>query len=423
MKPVITPNIDSILADLCDEQYSISVKRRMNASEERKRIVSDIGNEQRIDATLIESLLPEIKKLIELRSKRAILRDKLKTANQKKEEERKQTAEDKAIEDEICGYTQQYRLVTDLMWAIEDKIMPLILRLPNAISVDVPVDGSRVVRCVSPKTENRFKLLDYRKLAYINQTMFSSIIGPNSNYLHDEGAEIHQALINHFAKLLRKERFLDFSGLDFVKTAIVEACNDISIRNYKQDSLMIKEGFKVKSQQKLHLVGDAALESKLAFLIKYHSSNKLPVRLFSIGAEYDQSLKQVNTIHCLSAVENNAEKSEIEMKLILDTLWEGYVNLKLPCRMVNCQHLLLHDHEYLRYIIELNFPSTNTWKIVARISHYGHYLSNRLGLEKVHLIDASAIDTTVVLASIMENNQLDDGKFKIPECIQSERTN
>ncbi|RWS25584.1 serine-tRNA ligase-like protein [Leptotrombidium deliense] len=381
MKAITLPNIDLILDDLTNDEYVQFVKLK----ELRSNVI-------------------ELKK--ELKCMRLTIHTK------KENEENVPQAE----KDAVLAFAGEVQRNAELLWDMEDKMMPFVLRLPNAMSPNVSSHDSLIVRSVPPKDNYQFNALDYRKLAYTNQTMYRLIVGRNCDYFHGKGAKIYFAIKKHFAKLLRDKGFIDFSGLDFVKSAIIEASNDVSVRNYNDDSLTIHEGFKLrKGTQRVHLTGDASFESMAAFIVKLKQM-QLPTRLFSIGCQYDQSLQQLNTLHCVSVTES--EHSMREMQSILDTVWNAYVDLDVPCRLINCNQKSLNANEYLKYTVEVWFPSSRVWRTVARISHYNNFVSRRLGLQDVHFIDATVADCRTLLASIMENNQLFDGSFAQPKCIQ-----
>lgn len=71
---------------------------------------------------------------------------------------------------------------------------------------------------------DRYQRLNNVQLSYINGIRYQSIIGPHSRYLVGRGAQIERALQRLFGHEFR-EKFnaVPFSGVDFVKSAVVEA--------------------------------------------------------------------------------------------------------------------------------------------------------------------------------------------------------
>ena len=78
-----------------------------------------------------------------------------------------------------------------------------------------------------------------------------------------------------------------------------------------------------------------------------------------------------------------------------------------------------------KYDLEAWLPGANAYKEVVSCSNCTDYQANRLrmryrtseGNAAVHTLNSTAVATSRALVAIMEQNQLEDGRVKIPECL------
>lgn len=308
-----------------------------------------------------------------------------------------------------------------VIWNIEDFVMPIALNMPYVLRDDVPTGKFQEVilrEFGNTEFEKNFKLLDYVKLCYINDCMINSVVGPKAIYLKGKAVKLQNALIQYFADKLRANQFSDFSGMDFVKSAIVEACNDIDVKSHESDACRIIRGYTTqRGSQQLHLAGNSSLEALSGFFSK-RLTRKEVVRLFSIGSTYDMSLGQRNTVHTMTVTHARNLLTEQEMAFQFDLLWDLYKDIGLPCRAVNCHATQLSRHEFARYHIDVWLHSKQQWLTTSRLSHYHGQLARRLGI-KCHIVDSVALDTFRLITAIIEHFQTNTGEFEFPSCLDN----
>lgn len=78
-----------------------------------------------------------------------------------------------------------------------------------------------------------------------------------------------------------------------------------------------------------------------------------------------------------------------------------------------------------KYDLEAWLPGAGAYKEVVSCSNCTDYQANRLsmrfrtseGNEAVHTLNSTAVATSRALVAIMEQNQLEDGRVRIPECL------
>ena len=271
-----------------------------------------------------------------------------------------------------------------------------------------------------------FKLLDAKRISYIHEIRKSSVIGPSCDFLIGDGARMAMAIRAYFKKSIRnflsrqKGEVHEMSGLDFVKSAIVEACNDARERSFEQDRLRLNRGVKtLHNSQQMHLAGHSSLEAVCAMLNKRHvNRDSLPLRFLQDGASYDQSMRQSNSIHLSSVTLNDQSEANAEYDLLVSELWNCYSQLQLPVMLCKSSSRLMQANQYASHEVLVYFPCVKEWTKVAELNHYSDYLPRRLGLEDLQMIGGSLVDVNLLVDAILENTQDERAQYHIPVCVK-----
>ncbi len=304
------------------------------------------------------------------------------------------------------------------VWDLEEIVMPFVLDLVNDIRYDVNQDLNNEKDLLSTFEPNKRQTnvnLDYMRLCYINKCLYTSIVGPHSCYLIGSGAQLQLSLIEYFSEHLRQNQFIDISGIDFVKSAIVEATHRLN--DFRTDNCCIDRGFSSnEDNQHLHLVGNSSLESICALIskrtFKWTSDQ---IRLLSIGQQFEQNFKQNNCVNASIITKENI--SDSEMNNLYEILWNCFIKLDVKCRAIKCCAQQLNSNEYARYNIDVWLKSQNEWLTASKIVHYKDYIARRIGVEDSHFIE-SVINPYPIILSIIEQNQTNEGNFETPDCLK-----
>jgi seryl-tRNA synthetase len=313
--------------------------------------------------------------------------------------------------------------------AIEDRIMPTVVRLPNRCSKLVPPEDVILDQVTSDfmSKQGLAKVLSHRKISYINNCYSKSVVGPNSHYYVGIGAKLQDAVSNYFTSSLEEEGFIPMSGMCLVKSAVVEATNAIDNKEFDRDpARILTDDHRYVT---LHLT-ESSHEALVAMLTTMSptTSNK-PMRFMTQGAGYqlgsdwfDGNSNQITQYETLNTLTLNSSIEQYSMKEYLftrDKIWSSYKKLEIPSRLVHCSLDSMRANEYDAHRIELWLPSRHEWLPVGRISHYLDHITVKVGMKRGHLIDSSVFDGQVMFASIIENRQTASGKFVIPEVLKN----
>ena len=120
------------------------------------------------------------------------------------------------------------------------------------------------------------------------------------------------------------------------------------------------------------------------------------------------------------------EESEKLHKEILDNAIEIFEGLEIPFRVVDICTGDIGTVAARKYDLETWMPAAQQWKEIVSASNCKSYQSVRLnmryrtseGTNFPHTLNSTAIATTRALASIVENNQREDGSVAIPKVLR-----
>ena len=417
MRPILRPHID--LEELVSEP-------RISMLEESIAKRDLLKDDSHID---LSQLVARIRMLIAANKKLSALQQQYEVLHTKLFKDKEKVPTDTYIV-QLKELKAEVKELQSQVWPLEEEIMPQILSLPNVLSKEVPVPTEEVVlRSKNRRTTKKlFKMLDHVKLSYINESVYGSIAGPSSVYYVGQMAKLHILATKSIVSILRRNNFIDVTGLDFIKSAVIEASNSKNERHYRLDPLRIDRGSDsgVSSNQQMHLVGNASLEALCTTLIKLlpsasTSSSELPKamkkpRLFSSGCNYQSNAslpRQYHTVQGLSLV-FGVDEAVSEMNDLLDVLWSFYEQFDVACRVIKCNSSQLADNEYEANVIEVWMPSRGDFVPAGRISNYTDYLPNRLGKKNSFFVGCS-LDIDQLISILVENYQDENGKIVLPQ--------
>lgn len=312
------------------------------------------------------------------------------------------------------------------LWSAEESVMVEALKLPNNLHHLTPDDSPKTIytHLTAPSTKK-----DHLKIA----TELGLIhFKKNENYyLKGDAAIFELGAKFYFSQMLKKNKFIQFSNPDFVKSVIIEGCGEDHTDPDKTFILHHNEDTKVSSDSRLHLTGAGSLCSFMA----YHAKNviyakTLPLKYFAMGRQYipapaeEDSLfhvSQSSVIQMFSVARDSEELNKI-LEDLTNIIKEAYSSLGLHFRLcyVSADKLLLW--ESLRLSIEMYSTSLQSYVEVGNLSISGDYISKRLIFTYMdkkqsrfpHLLSGTILNVPKLLACLLEQ---DPGYF-MPKPFQ-----
>jgi len=305
---------------------------------------------------------------------------------------------------------KQLKQLTPKWWAIEEEAVTKALSLPNYIHSKTPSESQLVEshKIIPQNIEENNHLL-------CENIKFNS---PTNYFLKGSLALMELDLIRSFSQDFMEHGFKQMTGPDFVKSIIVDGCG-VEFNNPK--STLALDGSSdygdLESGNGLHLVGGGSLASIVAFLTKNVIQDPFPLRLMSIGRQYQPdegslglfSASQSSAIQLLTAMDNEPDGLYEECQRIRTVISHRLKELNVHFRIVDVSPRHLQRWEQFRSSVQLYSPSLKDYVQVASVSIVGDFISRRLAIYGPKtgnfpgFVTSTALCVPKLLASYLEN--------------------
>ncbi|XP_050430394.1 uncharacterized protein LOC126839251 [Adelges cooleyi] len=352
--------------------------------------------------------------IVRLNLEKQNLTEKLKTKKYNETEIKQIIESRRSISTELQQLREQISV-------LEKELVIPSLSIPNNLHPDCPVVETRILQQYDGKSNfnaNKLNHIDIGNalgcLDYKNSVMV---------YLMNEAALFEIATLTYFKDSLESLDFIPLCNSDMVKSLIIEGCG----LDYTNHDATLK-----LSEQNLHLVGGASLQSFCALLTKQIiAGNKLPLKLYASGRSYKLpnnsiglfSTVQTNAVNLLiGSVDEHQSKDQFDKmisiyKMLYDEIGLNYRIIYLPVSK-------LDNWECLRAQIEVYSINSQEYQPVGTLSLSDSYISKRLrmyysGKDKknnfLHILNGKIVDTNVLLGCLLE---YDVKQLHVPNCIK-----
>ncbi|XP_011297079.1 serine--tRNA ligase, mitochondrial [Fopius arisanus] len=329
---------------------------------------------------------------------------------------------------------QDLRAIKEIIWDLDETIIPRVLQLPNELHEKTPESSDQVLKTVGVKPVKKPGAQDHLTigknlglLEYTNQFHF---------YLCDAAALVEVAVQSYASRLLADKGIFRVAGTDFARSLLVEAAGIDHEDPFSSFIINNNEGVNVKSVNRLHLVGGASLISFLALHTRQLVNPKqFPLRYFATGRNYIPSVKngmdlglfgvcQTSAVHCTSMTRDfRSQEYDYEFQKLIDVVTDLYDGLGIHYRVILRSAGQLEPAECLRVGFELWSHYYGEYLEVGSISMYGDYLSKRLliayqtpiGRAYPAAISGTVINVNRMLGCLLEQNP---EMFEVPHVLK-----
>ena len=193
------------------------------------------------------------------------------------------------------------------------------------------------------------------------------------------------------------------------------------------------------TQDNLYLVGTSEQSLGAMHMDEILPQETLPLRYASFSpcfrreaGSYGKDVKGILRLHQFNKVEmfsiTTPDTSESEHEFLLSQQRAIMDALKLPYRVVRLAAGDLGSPSAKTYDIETWIPSEQKYRETHSTSNTTDYQSRRLNIrtknstgevQKVHMLNGTAVALSRLLIAIIENHQLPDGSVALPEALHS----
>ncbi|BBA85166.1 serine-tRNA ligase [endosymbiont of Sipalinus gigas] len=321
---------------------------------------------------------------------------------------------------------------------INNKLNEFLLKIPNLIDNDVPIDiyGNKNVEIYKYGYIKNFNFVikDHISLGYINNGLdFKSslnISGLKTVVLKDNIALMNRALINFM---------LDVHNKNGYKEIYVPLISNIkSLYGSGQLPKFNKDIFYIKNNSESDKALIPTSEVQLINLFRNKNINfkDLPIKLVSYSqcfrSEYGYygknkkgliRLNQFDKVELIQIVDPNNSDNALEE--ITNDAENILKLLEIPYRRILLCSGDTPFNSCKTYDIEAWFPYNNSYIEVSSCSNTKDFQSRRISLkykknnkkEFLHILNASGLAVNRTLASIIENYQENNNKIRIPNVL------
>jgi seryl-tRNA synthetase len=322
------------------------------------------------------------------------------------------------------------------MTSLEEEISINLRQIPNLIWKDVPKgkDSSENVEIKKggkiPKfnfpAKTHVELAESLNIADFDAS--ARVSGNGFYYLKNELALLNQALIRFTIDFMIKK------GYEYIEPPLMLHGKEIFA---SMDKAAIEQSVYSIKDEDLHLIGTSE-QSILAM----HSNQtiaewELPKKYFSYSMCFRKEVgahgineKGLWRTHQFNKVEQFVFCKPEDSEKIYDELSKNSEEilkaLELPYRIIEICTGDLADWKYRSADLEVWRPTTNSYGEVMSLSNCTDYQARKLGIKCIdkqgnkrvlHTLNDTALATSRILVTLLENNQQKDGSIKIPKAL------
>jgi len=304
---------------------------------------------------------------------------------------------------------KQLKKLTPKWWAVEEEAVTKALSLPNYIHSRTP-SRSQLVESHKTIPEN----VEGNNHLLCQDIKFTS----TGYFLTGPLALMELDWIQSFSQPFVEHGFKQMTGPDFVKSIIVDGCGIEFVNPKSTFALSGSSDYgDLESGNGLHLVGGGSLASLVAFLTKNAIQDPFPLRLMSIGRQYQPaeappslfSTGQSSAIQLLTAMDNDPDGLYEESQRIRNVISDRLKELDVHFRVVDVSPRHLQRWEQFRSSVQLYSPPLKDYVQVASVSIVGDFISRRLAIYGPKtssfpgFVTSTALCVPKLLASYLEN--------------------
>ena len=339
------------------------------------------------------------------------------------------------LKEESLKIKQETKLLSEKLSVVKTKIDNILYQIPNVPNDKVPNGNTpedNVVIYESSINMNTNAEIPHWELAekydIIDFEMGNKITGSGFPVYKGLGAKLQRALISFF---------LDCNiSSGYEEVQVPHLVNEKSA--FGTGQLPDKEGQMYSiPEDNLFLIPTAEVPITNIFRNEIIDESKLPILKTGYtpcfrreAGSYGSHVRGLNRLHQFDKVEivrvDHPENSYNSLELMKNQIKSVIEKLELPFRIITLCGGDLGFTSSLTYDFEIYSPAQDRWLEVSSVSNFETFQSNRLKIRYrnsdgktnlVHTLNGSSLALPRVLATLIENNQTDDG-IKIPKVLQ-----
>lgn len=347
----------------------------------------------------------------------------------------KEAAEKKKTE--VTQYKESSKQIADELASFEQKVNELLIRLPNLPSTLVPAgktaednlnvkeSGNEPVLPADAKPH--WELIEQYDI--VNFELGVKITGRGFPVYKGKGAKLQRALISYFLDYNTAAGYTEYIPPYMVNEASA----------YGTGSLPDKEGqMYYMPEDNFYMIPTAEVPVTNVYRDEIVKENELPIKMTAYtpcfrreAGSFGADVRGLNRVHQFDKVEiiqlAHPDKSYEVLDEMLAHVEKLLQNLGLKYRILRLCGGDMSFASALTYDFEVWSAAQKKWLECSSVSNFESFQTNRMKvrfkdengkMQLVHSLNGSSLALPRILASLLENNQTENG-IKIPDVLQS----
>jgi seryl-tRNA synthetase len=348
---------------------------------------------------------------------------------QKEEADQKKT--------EVSQYKESSKQIAEQLTSLEQQVNELLIRLPNLPSTLVPV-GKTPDDNVNVKESGADPVLPanaqphwelIKQYDIVNFELGVKITGSGFPVYKGKGAKLQRALISYFLDYNTAAGYTEYIPPYMVNEASA----------YGTGQLPDKEGQMYHMQEdNFFMIPTAEVPVTNIYRDEIVKENELPIKMTAYtpcfrreAGSFGADVRGLNRVHQFDKVEIiqlvHPDKSYEVLDEMVAHVEKLLQNLGLKYRILRLCGGDMSFTSALTYDFEVWSAAQKKWLECSSVSNFENYQTNRMKvrykdengkMQLVHSLNGSSLALPRILASLLENNQTENG-IKIPEVLHS----
>ena len=348
-----------------------------------------------------------------------------------------QKAEAEQKKTEVTQYKESSKQIAEELASVEQKLNELLVRLPNLPSVLVPVgkaaeDNVNVKEggnepVLGANAKPHWELIEQYDI--VNFELGVKITGRGFPVYKGKGAKLQRALISYFLDYNTAAGYTEYIPPYMVNEASA----------YGTGQLPDKEGQMYHMQEdNFYMIPTAEVPVTNIYRDEIVKESELPIKMTAYtpcfrreAGSFGADVRGLNRVHQFDKVEIiqlvHPDKSYEVLDEMVAHVEKLLQNLGLKYRILRLCGGDMGFTSALTYDFEVWSAAQKKWLECSSVSNFENYQTNRMKvrfkdengkMQLVHSLNGSSLALPRILASLLENNQTENG-IKIPEVLQS----
>lgn len=340
------------------------------------------------------------------------------------------------LKQEVASYKLQVNNFNNAMADAEKRLHEKLVLLPNLPASNVPSgktpEDNEVVREGGVKPQLHTSALPHweliKKFELVDFEIGSKITGSGFPLYKDRGAKLQRAMIQYF---------LDYNtGAGYTEIIPPFMVNEASA--YGTGQLPDKEGQMYHAtEDNFYLIPTSEVPVTNIFRDEIVKENELPIKMTAYSpcfrreaGSFGKDVRGLNRVHQFEKVEivqiTHPDKSYEALDEMVAHIENLLNQLQLPYRILRLCGGDMSFASAITYDFEVYSAAQQRWLEVSSVTNFETFQSNRLKCrfkdaggktQLVHTLNGSSLALPRIYASILENNQTENG-IHIPLPLQ-----